>query len=659
MAYEYIDEPSGRYQFIDDEPAAQGKSIKSADYKAGREAPGALRGALSVLNGPTFGFGDELAGAVGGAYDALTKGGKLSDRYRENRDYARGAQDVERETNPWTTGITQALASAPLTALKLFGAGAKGVQMGITGQTARAAGTGAIYGGIGGAGNSTADSLSGVAADTGIGAATGAALSGAALPLGKVLGAVGGNVMQQISDKSASSYAQQKVAEALIRDGRGTVVQSGASNPVLQAQARLGKLGDTAVIADSGGQSTRGLLDQVASLSGRSKDAAERLIRDRQAGSAARLISAADDGLGTNGARLTGTVDDLITQRSKDAAPLYQQMHSQTIAQPSTALQQLVAAADELGATKLGRQMSTARQTPYTLDSANPQNWALRDLDHVKQGLDTLIAKQWDTANGRITPLGNSFLELKNKLVGELDGATINPQTGQSLYKSARDAFAGPSALIDAAKAGQSSISKNEASITQITGAMSASEREAFKVGAMEALREKIGRSDGGRTEVLSMWKNPATRDRLKAMFGDEMAFKSFAAAAARESRLKGLESVGRGSQTFSRQMAAGDLDTAALSDAGALAGSLASASPMGILASGSKWWNRVSTPEPVRDEIGRILMSGGQGGRNELQSIAQITQQMNQQKAQQAGFSGLLGSQVGGSVIGRGLLGQ
>lgn len=70
------------------------------NYEAGRNAPGAGRGALSVLNGPTMGFGDELAGAVGGLYDTAVKGGKLSDNYAANRDYARGAQDVERENNP-------------------------------------------------------------------------------------------------------------------------------------------------------------------------------------------------------------------------------------------------------------------------------------------------------------------------------------------------------------------------------------------------------------------------------------------------------------------------------------------------------------------------------------------------------------------------------
>ncbi len=634
--------------------AAFAKVNKSESYEAGKQAPGALRGLLSVLNGPTFGFGDELAGAVGGAYDAMTKGGKIADRYRENRDYARGAQDVEREANPWTTGITQAMASAPLGAMKLFGAGGQ-TAMGLGSQMARAAGTGAAYGAFGGAGNSTSEDLTGVAKDAGMGALTGGALSAAALPVGRVLGAVGSNVAQRINGTSANNYAHQKVAEALARDGRGSVVQSGASNPVLQAQARLGKLGEEAVVADAGGQATRQMLDTMATLPGKSKDAVERLIHSRQAGSAGRLIDAADEALGTNGARLNATLDDLVAARTKASAPLYEKLHQQVIDEPSAALQEIVHSANALGATGLAKKMTTARMTPYTLEPEQPFQWAVRDLDHVKRGLDTLVSRETDSVSGKVTPLGRDIMGLKEKLIGEIDNATTNPKTGQSLYKAARDSFAGPSALMDAAKAGQESISKNEASISKLTAGLSDSEVEAFKVGAFEALREKMGRSDAGRTEVLNMWKNPATRDRLKAMFGNEMSFRSFASDAAKEARLKGLESVGRGSQTAARHFAAGDLDVSALKDASSAATNAASGNLMGLASAGAGIWNRVKTPETVRDQIGKILLSGGQQGQDELRSLAQITQQINNQRAQQAGTYGLLGSQ--GSMIGRNLL--
>lgn len=646
-------------------PKAKLPPARSADYEAGRNDPSALsgvkRGLLSVLNGPTFGFGDEIAGAVGGAIDSLKPGGKfaqIGDNYRANRDFARGAQDLERETNPWTTGITQMAASAPMGAMKLFSAGATAVPMGMAGQMGRGAATGGVYGALSGAGNSTADDLGGVGMDALKGGALGASLGGAAVPLGRVAGAAGGNIAQRVSENAAAKYAKEKIAEAFSRDGRGAVVQAGLSNPIMQAEARLGKLGDAAVLADSGGVATRGLLDTMATLPGATKDAAERMIRDRQAGSASRLIGAANKSLGTNGDRLAGTVDDLVTMRATASEPLYQQIGQTTIAQPSAALRAAVAAADELGATRIGQQMSTARQVPYTLDTQNPSGWAMRDLDHVKQGMDQLIAKQWDAVNGKLTPLGASYQQLKDRLVGELDSATINPATGASLYKSARDAFAGPSALIDAARAGQSSISKNEAAISQLTAKFSTSEQEAFKVGAFEALREKLGRSDAGRTEVLNMWKNPATRDRLQAMFGSESAFRSFAAETAKESRLKLLESTGRGSQTAARQYAAGDLDVPAMREAGQALGSAASGNIPGMLTSVAGAWNRVKTPEAVRDQMGKMLLSGGADARGNLFNLRDFTARINGDRALWANEAGLLGN-PSGSLIGGGLLGN
>jgi hypothetical protein len=86
--------------------------------EAGANAPGAVRGLISVLQGPTLGFADEILGGVGGAYDALTKGGGYLPNYRANRDYLRGAAEYQQKQNPWTTGITQTMASAPLSVLR-------------------------------------------------------------------------------------------------------------------------------------------------------------------------------------------------------------------------------------------------------------------------------------------------------------------------------------------------------------------------------------------------------------------------------------------------------------------------------------------------------------------------------------------------------------
>ena len=75
----------------------------------------AIQGLSSVVQGPTFGFADELAGIGGGALAAMT-GGKFSEGYKQYRDFMRGAADKQQQDNPVTTALTRGAASLPLAA---------------------------------------------------------------------------------------------------------------------------------------------------------------------------------------------------------------------------------------------------------------------------------------------------------------------------------------------------------------------------------------------------------------------------------------------------------------------------------------------------------------------------------------------------------------
>lgn len=661
---------SGSAEPVDKFDAAFEKyAKKSAQYEDGKKTNPSLQGLVAAVNGPLMGFGDEVLAALGTPLKSVVSGQSMGDTYRGLRDEYRGMIDARTEAAPITTALTQAAVSAPMMVLNPLGKAAGSVTSaaksallgsraapvatevaGIVPRAAQAAASGFGYGAVQGMGDSTADDIGGMVKDGLASGATGAVVGGAAVPVGSVLGAVGKNVVQRYSQSAAADYAKQKVAEAISRDARGSVFQSGMSNPVSQATSRLSKLGDEATIADAAGQNTKQLLDTVATLPGRTKDAAEQLIHSRQAGRAGRLIDAAEEGLSTQGQRLSPQVEQWVSKRQQDAAPIYNQLRQTTIA-PSSNLQAIVNAADEVGAVNLGREMSTARQMPFTLDAKAPANWSMNDLDHVKQGLDQKIAKQWDAVEGKLTPLGTAYQELKSKLVTELDHATTDAKTGQSLYKSARDAFAGPSALIDAAQQGRAALTKDGASIANITSGMSQSELQAFRLGSFEALRNKLGK-EGGQTEILKMWKEPATREKLKEIFGDEISFRSFAANVAKESRLKGLESVGRGSQTAARQFGAGDLDIGALTDAGGAIAAAKTGNVMGALGTAKNVWNSIATPEPVRNEMGRLLMSKGAAGHQSLQEMTDLIRRINAKSAAYSqGAGGLLGSQIGSQL--------
>lgn len=528
-------------------------------------------------------------------------------------------------------------------------AGAKTV-VGVIPRAAQSAGVGAVYGGVTGTLNSNADTLGGMLGDGARSAGTGAVLGATMTPAAAVIGAVGSNAMQRMSKTSAAEYARQKIAEALARDARGTLATGGYTNPLAQAAARFGKLGDEATLADSGGRNTNQLLDTLATLPGRTKEAAYNLLRQRQAGVGDRLRTAAEDALDTQGQRLPTTVDSLIARRQRDSAPLYAQLRQVSI-DPSPKLAEIVKAADDLGATKLGREIATARQMPFTLDAAAPAKWEMSDLDHVKQGLDQVLSsRKAMNADGTLTPLGHAYQSLKTRLVDELDAATTNPQTGDSLYRNARRAFSEPSALIDAANAGKLAINRDEASITSTMKGMSDNELQAFRIGAFEGLRGKLG-TQGGQTNIMAMWKEPATQEKLKAVFGDLRSYREFASSVAKEAQLRRLQSVGAGSQTAARAAGMGDLDLSAATEAGAGIGALKSGNLLSAIGSAKNVWNRVATPQSVRDQMGSMLLAKGAAGAQNLNSLEALVQSINNRNMLLSNNVGVFGGQVGSKI--------
>ncbi len=639
--------PSG---FALDLPAPKETGAKGE----GRRMNSSAQGVINALQGPTMGFLDELAGVgsgITGAIANLTPWGdnkSFAENYRGARDKVRGATEQFREDRPITAMATSIAASAPtiVAAPALKAAATTAPVVGPVARVAQALGSGAAYGAVGGAGESTAADMAALGVDTAKGAAISAALGAGTNIGGNVLGAVGSNIAQRMSQSSAANVAREKVAEALIRDARGTAFQSGRASPLEQSAARMGKLGNEATIADSGGMNTRALLDTLATLPGRTKDAAENMIRTRQAGRAGRITQAADEALGTGGKAYTATLDALDEAKKSAAQPLYEKLKGVTVAVDDDLNAILKAAPEAHGvAEKLARlrgeahvDLSDISLKKYGLPSS--ANVPFESLDKVKQALYEL-AEGAKGEFGKPTATSNAYNDLRVRLTKRMDDLSPK-ESGLSIYAKARDAYGSRAELESAIKAGRTAMKTDAIGVAEITKGMGASEQEAFRIGALQSIRDKAG-TEAGQSSLLRMWKEPATSGKLKEIFGND--YRQFAAAVAAEARLKGIESVGRGSQTAARQYGAGDLDAAAVGDvvnvaSGAAKGNIAQA--MGGVAN---IWNRVKMPEATRDEIGRILMSRGAAGTNELGGMTQAMRKVAEERARQAARAGAAGS--------------
>jgi len=639
----------------------KGLSVNKAKVE-GANAPGATRGLISVLQGPTLGFADEILGGIGGAYDALTKGGGYLPNYRANRDYLRGAAEYEQQQNPYTTGITQAMATAPLSVLRLFGAAPQTARtmavpnamaaptVNMLNQGLIAAGTGAAYGTVGGAGASTADSFGDVGIDALKGGALSAVLGGGSVPVMRAVGATASNIGQRFSPNRATTAAQLEIAQALARDAEARQI---AGNPVIAARRTLPTLGDPAVIADVGGASTRGLLDTMATLPGRTKEAASQFIRQREkVGAAPRMIAAAEESMGVQGQRLAPTLEALTIKQAADAAPIYKQLENVSF-RADDELVKLLARAP--GAHKAAEDAARLRGEPHidlSLIKAGDDIpwWA---LDSMKKTLWAMGDRAKESVTKAPTSESRNFDIARVALTDKLDRLSPKDAAGNSIYKKARDAFGDPAELKDALTIGEKALSQTEAKISDTIKNFSKAELDAFRIGAFESLRQKLGLSLGGRTEIINAYSNPVMAEKLQTIFGSESAYKQFATKMANEERFRLLNATDKGSQTVSRLAAADDLGMGAFKDVAGVAAGVASGSPVGIGQGMVNLYNRTRMPETTRNELGRILLTGGQEGQNNLRAMMQAGERVARQRQEAARRAGLFAATPVGAATG------
>ena len=634
---------------------------QSPAYRAGTEKSTLQRGALTALQGPTFNYLDELYGAVSAPFTAVTQNIPLGQAYEQGRDVVRGQTESFEQESPFTAAGLQLATSLPMGMVSAPAAIGRAVMpaitraapsvapaiqaagrymtaaptattaMGLGQRTAQAAGSGAGYGFISGLGASNENDAMDILNDAARSSLIAGTLGGVSQPTMSVLGAAGRQATARMSPTAAGTYAQQKVAEALIRDRPENLAPSALN----MAQARLLKLGPEARIADVGGKSTRNLLDVQATLPGTTSEAVERAIRERQVGRAGRMMAGADEALGTQNAQFTQSIDNFSNQRFAASRPYYAAIDQSTATVNNSIFDALSkskgvqGSAELLFRTKTGQVIDLSKLKPG--DSV-PMNV----LDSLKQSLyDTSMGLRKVGSNAQ----AEAYDKVRIQLVKQLEDQA--PKIGnQSAYTLAMKTWAGPSQMMDAAEIGRKVMKGDILDIQQATKNLSASEIDAFRIGVLQGLREKTG-TEAGQTSLLKFYKEPSTQARLRAAFGGD--FKAFSSSVLAEEALKRFESAGRGSKTAAMLAGGADLDVAPLAQA---AGSVASGSPVGIVTAAANLARQTQTPEAVRNEIGKILLSRDP---KQLQQLSEIIKQLNASRARAAGAAGFGAGQIGG----------
>jgi len=585
----------------DDEPAAKPKA-KPYQTLGGNPL---LPSLMSIGQGATFGWGDDILGKLG-AVDP--------ERYRATVE----AHNAEYPLSSLAGNIGGGM-------LVPFGAGAAaGASPLMTAMTAGAMGTAAQMSGDAKDGEGMQEG--------GKGALLGMALGPLALGGMKSVGSIGDAVLGQASklpivgNSIASKLALRRVAEAFSRDEMD------------DAGKGLASLGSEARLADAGGKSVRSTLDLNAVMPGKTGNLLQQVIEQRVKGRTERLGEVADIAQGGYG-KAVEVLDSLLAQKQSAAAPLYEKVHKMVV-KPTAALQDQIDAAIKLGAGKRAEELATANRSTYSLDGTQ-QNVSMRDLDHLKQGIDDMIAKN-TAPDGKMNNLARSLNGLRTDMLKQADFLTGDA------YKGARNAFAGPAALEDSLNAGIRFMYQDGVKLERSLASLSDSEREAFKIGAAQAVRTLSG-TQGGATTLINATKgkNDNLAQKLRLMYGDDVNYDKAMKLLEREGKLKELEGLGSGSQTANRLFAAQDQDEKLAADGMA---SLMTGSNAGLLGMAKSLFtgdtvrnSAFGMAEPVRNEIGKLLLK-----KYSPSDVKAINEAMLALKAREAGGAALIGANAG-----------
>jgi hypothetical protein len=629
------------------------QTVESPAMVQGRQADLSMpsKMGLAAAQGLTFNFAPKIAGAGAAGMDILQRGfdSTPTETYANTRDYIKGVNEQFRETNPKTAFASEVVGGLPLL-LTPFGMASKAKQTAEAlsaaekmAMAAKMAGTQGTISAVGASDinpvTSPTEYAQDIAKKGAIAAASGGVLSGT----GQGIYNVGSNVAQRYIPESAKDAARLKLAQALQRGS-----SADGSNTVLSRVEREMGLNPNASIAQAGGPSALAQLDVLASMPGQAKTLVERRIREQQTFRPERLANAADEALGTQGKGFTATLEALDAVKKSTSAPLYKQLENVSL-KIDPELQALIQASTSAhGKAELLTQLN--RQLPLDISKLKAgDDVPLKVLDVVKQSLYDM-GESARGEFGKATNTSRAYDDLRVALTKKLEALSPSDKNG-SIYRQALDAYAGPSQLGNAVVKGRTAMKQDDIALSDLMGNMSKSELEAFRIGALQSLKDKVG-TEAGQTSLLKMWKEPATSNRLKEIFGDN--YQSFAQEVAKEARLKPLEQVGRGSGTFSRMAGAEDLGVMPTTmAAGKAVANAATGNPLAAAGEAANVKNRIGQvinqmPETTRNELAKMLLLRGPTGQLEVENTKALIRALNQRSTQmQTG---------GGSIIGQNL---
>lgn len=475
--------------------------------KAESQKPKEDRGSFfdPLMQGLTYGWADELGGL------GARIGAGLAGSNETRRDIV-----AQKETNRQRAQLADYRQRNPYTSagLEIGGAlvsGGPAVKYGTTGL--RLLGLGALEGGIAGAGAADENKVTGAAT----GAALGGVMGGAVPALGYAARKGGGYIARKVAPVYRRLTEQpQTTAQRVLTDAMRS---EGITPAMLKSRAR--QMGQDATLVDIGGSKAVGLGQGVidADTTGDALALARRTYGKRAAGQTARLERGINKATG-NKRRFLSVLDEINDRQRQASSAAYDAAFNSPSFNPVDKdlidlinrpgiKRQLGKALDD--AVNEGRSVPALEKIVMQGDNVKIGKELMPDMqgwDAIKRRLDKAVTSAYRTSD----PGASSLKVLRNKLRDVLDD--VNPE-----YKAARNIYAGDAALKDALSEGESFLTRKTREVRAVIRDLSESEKEAYLTGAVEAIKEKMGRARAGEMGSFRFLETGNAKEKLRMLF--------------------------------------------------------------------------------------------------------------------------------------------
>jgi hypothetical protein len=387
----------------------------------------------------------------------------------------------------------------------------------------------------------------------------GATIGAVATPAVQLGGRVTGKAYRSVVDGMFAS--PNRLGKDAARDAIKSALEADAGTVDQAIATVLSKAGKPYSLADIG-PNTRAYLDAANVLPGPGKKPAKDFLDKRDRGIAARLTSDIQDAFGSR-ASFFDEFNALKEARSDLGKRLYERALSKKIPvnKELTGLLQRPSLQDAYN-----RGITIARERGMPVPKTRVENGKLMtdqgevtDIDteflHIlKMGLDDVVFTGKSPVSGIGTTALNSVKDTRAQFLNFID-------RNNAAYKRARNYWAGETSAMDSMQMGRNFLRLDEDELAADIRKMSKSEKEAFRLGAMQNVLDRMGGAQMGETvtgavgnPARDLIKNPRTVRLLGLTFDDKTVFNRFINRLEDETEMRLTSAqVLRGSQTAER----------------------------------------------------------------------------------------------------------